>query len=109
MCSRFTLNIHPEVLAKTFDLVEIPQYELRYNIAPGQNIVVVRRGGNRNRLDTLTWGLTTGEPEGSGQPVINIPSETIGTDTDYASALSGRRCIIPASGFYDWLPSESQS
>ncbi len=108
MCCRFTLNIHPEVLAKTFDLAEIPQYELRYNIAPGQNIVVVRRTGNRNKLDTLTWGLTTGLPAETDQPVINIPSESIGTDPLYAAALNGHRCIIPASGFYDWLPAESQ-
>ncbi len=101
MCSRFTLIIYPEVLAKIFDLQEIPQIEPRYNIGPSQQIACIRHIGDHNQLDLLKWGLLPSLFEDVTLAPINTPSETV---HEITHAIKYNRCIIPASGFYEWMP-----
>jgi putative SOS response-associated peptidase YedK len=109
MCERFTLHIPPEVLAKLFDLAEVPQYEPRYNIAPGQNIVSVRHSGNQNRLGLLRWGQTPGGSKDINHSSLIVCSETVNDDPAFSHAISHGRCIVPASGFYEWLHTDSHT
>ena len=104
MCGRFTLNFPPEVLAKIFGLIEIPQYEPRYNISPSQAIACVRHIGDHNNLDFLKWGLVPSWTKEITHTPINALSETVSEKPMFAHALKYNRCIIPASGFYEWLP-----
>ena len=108
MCGRFTLNITPEVLAKIFDLKEIPQLEPRYNIAPGQHIACIRQIGDHNQLDLLKWGLQPSWFEDAAHAPINARSETVHEKQTFAHAIKYNRCIIPVSGFYEWLPQEGR-
>lgn len=104
MCCRFTLNIPPEVLAKIFALVEVPRYEPLYNIAPSQPVATIRHIGDHNKLDFLKWGLIPSWSKDATHFSINARSETFADKPTFQHAIKFNRCIIPASGFYEWLP-----
>lgn len=77
----------------------------RFNIAPSQDAPVVRAdaGGGR-RLDPLRWGLVPfwSKDLSIGNRTINARSETAATSPAFREAMRKRRCIVPASGFYEW-------
>ena len=107
MCGRFTLTATPEELANRFDLPTPPDpYAMRYNIAPTQPVGVVRlnpRTGEREWALTI-WGLipSWSKDRDSGARMINARAETVDEKPSFRAAFKRRRCIIPASGFYEW-------
>jgi len=58
MCGRYTLTTKPKVLARHFALdefsLDIPP---RFNVAPTQQMPVIRQFEERRRLDMMRWGL----------------------------------------------------
>jgi len=107
MCGRFTLQIPAEMLFEVFGITEPPSFpiEPRYNIAPTQQIPVVRQYADyQSRLDSMRWGLipTWTKETPTGPPLINARSETIAEKPSFRQAIKYRRCLIPASGFYEW-------
>lgn len=104
MCGRFVTNIPPAVLADIFTLREVPRLEPRYNVAPTQQVAVIRNEGDHNRLDLLMWGFVPERAKDlkSGSHLINARSETVTEKPDFRHAIKYRRCIIPVSGFYEW-------
>ena len=104
MCGRFTLTASGEELAEAFGLDDRPELAPRYNIAPTQPVAVVRAGapGSGRTLSLLRWGLlprATAEPK---RPLINARSETASSTPSFREAFARRRCLIPASGFFEW-------
>jgi putative SOS response-associated peptidase YedK len=106
MCGRFVTNTPPEVLARTFELSEIPRIEPRYNVAPTQNVGVIRccDETSHNRFDVLKWGLVPSWSKdlSFGSHLINARSENIAEKPAFRHSIKYRRCIIPTSGFYEW-------
>ena len=105
MCGRFTLQIPAGLLAEIFGLPEHASLPARYNIAPTQKVAVIRRhAGGENRLDYLRWGLipSWAKDPAIGARMINARSETLDEKPAFRSALQSRRCLVPASGFYEW-------
>ena len=104
MCGRFTLTSTPEALAERFGLDAPPSLAPRFNIAPGQQVLAVRaRGDGTRRADSLRWGLVPPwSSPGQGPPLINARSETAAERPAFRDAFRARRCIVPASGFYEW-------
>jgi len=105
MCGRFTLQIPAELLAEIFGLPEPPDLPARYNIAPTQQVAVVRQhadGGNR--LELLRWGLipSWAKDPSIGSKMINARSETLEEKPAFRAAFKFRRCLVLASGFYEW-------
>ena len=97
MCGRFTLRVGGRALAEHFELAETPDLEARYNIAPAQDVAVVRETADAGRaLDALRWGFG---PDGR---LINARSETAAERPSFASAFRERRCLVPADGFFEW-------
>lgn len=105
MCGRFVLENTPEQLLKVYRLSSPPDLFPRYNIAPSQQIAVVRQhnGGDRE-LAFLKWGLipSWSKDPAIGYKMINARSETVHEKPSFKQAFLARRCIIPASGFYEW-------
>ena len=107
MCGRFTLTVSPEELADLFDLPAPPeQLAMRYNIAPTQPVGVVRlspRTGEREWALTV-WGLipSWSKDPSIGARMINARAETVDEKPSFRAAFKRRRCIVPASGFYEW-------
>jgi len=108
MCGRYTLQASPEELARQFSVeVEDPSlFKPRYNIAPSQNVAVVRLkpDTSQRELVRLRWGLI---PSWSKDPkiaysTINAKAETVAEKPAFRSAFRKRRCLIPADGFYEW-------
>lgn len=105
MCGRFVLTTPADALAAEFaadlgGLVLRP----RYNIAPMQDVVVVRNVDGRRTLSMLRWGLI---PSWAKDPtiaskLINARSETAADKPSFRDAMKKRRGIVPASGFYEW-------
>lgn len=82
------------------------QYVERYNIAPSQPILLLRRNastGSREFAHAL-WGFLPiwGGGAKPSKPLINARSETAATKPAFRAAFRRRRCLIPATGFYEW-------
>src|SRR5260221_12806102 len=101
MCGRFTLTASGEEVADAFDLDEAPTLAPRYNIAPSQEVVAVVAGrGGRRGLDGLRWGFVSRHPTNL-RPLINARAESVGGRPPFSEAVSRRRCLLPAGGFYE--------
>ena len=106
MCGRFTLTSTPEELARRFGLDETPSLAPRYNIAPGQPVLAVRRsdaGGGR-RATSLRWGLVPSWSQTAeiGAGWINARCESVAEKPAFRDAFRARRCLLPADAFYEW-------
>ncbi len=110
MCGRYALYENMELLRTLFDLAGgEPELEARYNIAPTQAAWVVREQKEVRTIEPLKWGLvpaegTSTQAKPSGRPAgwINARSETVESLASFRDAFRARRCIVPASGFYEW-------
>lgn len=105
MCGRYTFTLDARSLAEAFGLVP-PGFTLvkGYNIAPGQYIVIVRPERGQRLADVAFWGLIPGwakDPNTFSKP-INARAETLVEKPSFRTAFKRKRCLIPASGFYEW-------
>ncbi|MEM7417183.1 MAG: SOS response-associated peptidase [Gemmatimonadota bacterium] len=103
MCGRFTLAAPADELVEAFDIGDLTfEYFARYNVAPGQEILVVAEDRKGRRAGRLTWGLVPGWSDGTGRPFVNARAETIDSKPSFREAFDRRRCLVPADGFYEW-------
>jgi putative SOS response-associated peptidase YedK len=106
MCGRFVTIIPIEELRAIFDLVESQtRTNPRYNVAPTQDVGVVRQGDDKlNHFDQLRWGLipSWSKDASIAQHTINARSETVAEKPSFRHAIKKNRCIVPVSGFYEW-------
>ena len=104
MCGRYTLICELDDLIAEFGIEIATEFSPRYNIAPTQYAPIVRSMAGENRLDNLRWGLipTWSKDAAIGPRLINARSETADSKPSFRSAFRSRRCITPASGFYEW-------
>ncbi|MFH5805390.1 SOS response-associated peptidase [Alienimonas sp. DA493] len=115
MCGRFVLLNPPAEIVRQFDLPPelageppLADWEARYNVAPTQPVPVVREGEDGRTCDALRWGLipSWAKDKSIGNRLINARSETAATKPSFRSAYAQRRCLVPASGFYEWSKPE---
>jgi putative SOS response-associated peptidase YedK len=107
MCGRFTLLVPAEELAQAFDLPSVPEVvPSRYNIAPTQPVAIVRLDPDRRQreLSYVNWGLipSWANDPAIGNRMINARAETAAEKPAFRAAFKYRRCLVPASGFYEW-------
>jgi putative SOS response-associated peptidase YedK len=107
MCGRYTLAESPRKLAKRFDVPETPDLPFdgqRYNIAPTQQVPIVRQKENAREIVLAKWGLIPSWAKDMkiGNQLINARADTVATKPSFRSAFKSRRCLIPADGFYEW-------
>jgi putative SOS response-associated peptidase YedK len=106
MCGRYVLEPALTALRRHFDL-PFDTLEPRYNVAPKQRIPVIRRrdeGGYE--LVELQWGLIPfwAKDRAMQYNTINAKVERVQSAPSYREPFKKRRCLIPASGFYEWQP-----
>lgn len=104
MCGRFALALPPKSIAEHFQLDVIPAYGLRYNIAPTQPVVTIDTSGTKRQAVMRRWGLIPrwADDMKIGARMINARSETIAEKQAFRESFKHRRCLIPASGFFEW-------
>jgi putative SOS response-associated peptidase YedK len=112
MCGRYTLtDPDPLRIRARFGLDESAKIEeeARYNIAPTDPVLAIRRDEQGGRVPgRLRWGLMPGRwaERSSGPPLINARAETLQRQPAFAESFRERRCLIPADGFYEWHDDE---
>jgi len=107
MCGRYASFLPPDFIARLFGTTNpLPNLRPTWNMAPSMGAPVVRRhpeSGERH-LDALTWGLVpsfTKDLKAARKP-INARAETVASSGMFRMALARRRCLVPASAFYEW-------
>jgi len=104
MCGRFALTVGPAELKDAFPDFNFPmQFNPRYNIAPTQPVLVIPNDGT-GLADFYVWGLIPSWAKDStiGNRMINARAETLAEKPSYRGPLKYHRCIIPATGFFEW-------
>jgi putative SOS response-associated peptidase YedK len=103
MCGRFSLTASSDELVEVFD-VPPPGFEIRprYNIGPGQDVVVVGEDRRGCRLGMLRWGFVPAWAEGPGSAHANARGESLVETPSFRDAFLRRRCLVPTDGFYEW-------
>lgn len=113
MCGRFAAVAPTRYLAERFSAVATPtvgDHQPSWNVAPSLDLRAVVERQNQGRLVVpLRWGLV---PHWASDPSIgnrltNARAETVATKPAFAAALSRRRCLVPADGFYEWARVEN--
>lgn len=105
MCGRFVLKAPPAELFTRFGLDECADFGARYNIPPGTDIPVIRQSPEGNRvLHLLRWGLVPhwAKDPSIGTKLNNARGESVAEKPSFQDAFKRRRCLVPASGFYEW-------
>jgi len=106
MCGRYTLIANAEAIRLLFKLPAFDERLVvpRYNIAPTQPIAIVREGPKGRELVPVRWGLIPNWVKDPNLPtlLINARSEGIAERPAFRGAFRYRRCLVPASGFYEW-------
>ena len=106
MCGRFTLHTPESRIAEAFNLQNTEPLGLnpRYNIAPSQDIPIIRDTDDGREMILARWGLV---PAWSKEPktrysTINARIESVAEKPTYRTPFQRQRCLIPADGFYEW-------
>ena len=103
MCGRFSLYYSKDFISR-YQLQKPPQgVKSRYNIAPGQDSLVVVRQ-SPNQAVNMKWGLVPfwAKDPNIGYRMINARAETLAEKPSFRRPLARQRCLVPASGFYEW-------
>ena len=90
MCGRYALHAHPDVVALQFHLSSVPVFAPRYNIAPAAEVLMVRGDG----AALARWQLRGRHH--------NLRADTGSRKPQWLNLYRSRRCLLPASGFYEW-------
>jgi putative SOS response-associated peptidase YedK len=106
MCGRFVALSDPDGLVKFFTIDERKADDVppNYNVAPTDPVYAVAAHDERRYLVSFRWGLVPhwAESPKVAATMINARAETAATKPAFRDALKRRRCLIPASGFYEW-------
>ena len=111
MCGRFAITLPHEAMARLFqaapdnDLPPVPDY----NVCPTRPVAAVTLEAGRRRLRALHWGFVPhwAASADDGPLLINARAETVADKPAFRDAARNRRCLIPASGFYEWSKDEA--
>lgn len=103
MCNRYGLHSPLGTLQNEFTFVTQPGLILlpRWNVAPSQPVLVVRREEDHREGSLVRWGLD-GSWDGGPGLVMNARVETAQTKPFFRDAMLHRRCVVPADGFFEW-------
>ena len=104
MCGRVTQFERFAEIPRRLGL-RVPAVAPRYNLAPTQPIVALRRTDGALRCDLLRWGIPSvrpGRPAEPGSIHVNARSETAQELPTFRDAVRVRRCLVPVDGFFEW-------
>ena len=106
MCGRYAITLPPDAMAQLFAarpanaLPAVPNF----NVCPTTQVHVIRSGESGRNLVSMRWGFLPHwyKEETSGPLLINARAETLAEKPAFRAACRERRCLIPATGFYEW-------
>lgn len=105
MCGRFAIHASEEEIIHHFHLKQGFSMRARYNLAPSQIIPIICQGSVS--VEFARWGFlpTWAKAEDHQIPPghINARLETLAEKPSFRDAFKNQRCLIPASGYFEWL------
>jgi putative SOS response-associated peptidase YedK len=104
MCTRYVLlEKHYRAVLERLGIAP-RAFPSRYNIAPSSEVPVIRSRVLPDAREevTMQWGLVPRWAATKSQRVVNARADSIAEKSTFREALLSRRCVIPASGFYEW-------
>jgi putative SOS response-associated peptidase YedK len=105
MCGRFVRKGEPKKVAEALGVQDgAENWTESYNVAPGSTVPIVRDDPTGRHMIPAVWGFTS---SGRG-PLFNARAETVDSLPSFRDHLRLNRCLVPASGFYEWRPSDRQ-
>lgn len=105
MCGRYTLAVEMDELAERFGCPKVePVFKARYNVAPTQVMPVVAAPEGKRELCLMRWGLVPfwAKDKSIGNRLINARVETAADKPAFRHSYRHRRCLVPASGYFEW-------
>ena len=99
MCGRFSLTATNDELNQRFGLVLAQNLRPRWNVAPSQNSLILKSDGLAMTAYMAQFGFSSLK---TGKRLINARSETIAEKPSFAPLLAGQRCLVIASGWFEW-------
>jgi putative SOS response-associated peptidase YedK len=107
MCGRYVVAYDPDTLVSGFSLTRIQPFPKRWNVAPQSLVPVVFETREGERVgESMRWGLVPhwAKDESIGARLNNARVEGIADKPSFRQAVRRRRCLLPASGYYEWQP-----
>ena len=109
MCGRYAVD--PRKLDRLVRLLRLPlpDFPAHYDIRPSQTVPVIRDTGNGSEWASMRWGLIPhwAKEAKTGYSTFNAQVETAAQKPAFPEPWAHRRCITPATGFYEWQPLET--
>ena len=107
MCGRFVIG--GDFRDKLNELIEaegiiysgLPYQESGQDVFPSESSLVIHTGDRKLLAGEMLWGFSNPYRKGL---IINARAETVREKNLFADSIMNRRCLIPASGFYEWDP-----
>lgn len=105
MCGRYALSVEREALLAYFGEGQLAwDFDVQYNVAPGQYIPAVIAHQGQLRFGKLKWGLVPSwaKDDKLAAKLVNARAETLADKPSFRDSLRRKRCVIPADSFYEW-------
>ena len=106
MCGRYNIITDAQALYDAYQVeAELADGRLaRYNVAPATDQLVIVAEDGRRAARWHRWGLIPhwAKDQAIGYKTINARGESVAAKPAFRTALRQRRCLVPASGFYEW-------
>ncbi len=105
MCGRFTLTDPTQLDAEALGVALLPPLSARWNVAPPQPVLLVRRARDGGREALLArWGLipSWAKDPAIGNKLANARAETLAEKPSFRTAWARRRGLVVADGFFEW-------
>ena len=110
VCGRYAVQQDPARLAHDFGAFDRTDGEVApdFNVTPTKTVPIVVQRGQERSVRPVRWGLvpTWAKDATSGPPMINARAESITVKPAYAESAARRRCLMPATGWYEWRPGD---
>lgn len=106
MCGRVRLDTDWSEIVRIFeiDLTELEDWQPKWNVAPTHLVPVVTGPRGRRSARYMSWGFVPWWEKGAkpkSRP-INAKAEGVATSGMFKGAFARHRCVVPATGFYEW-------
>lgn len=104
MCGRYASTLPPEMMVELFKLLKSVDIVPRFNIAPTQPIVAIWEAQGQRAAHFARWGLVPGWVKDPREfpLLVNARAESMEQKPAFRDTLKHGRCIVPASGYYEW-------
>lgn len=104
MCGRYSFAVEDALILERFGIrVRTAIYKARYNCAPTQRMPVIAND-SPDTMKFFRWGLipSWAKELSIGNRLINARAETLAEKPSFKHAFLNRRCLVPATGFFEW-------